>query len=244
MVLSLQKYPTFTLVLANAIVLVSVAKQRRRASGRKQLSYRPILVAVILGVLFAVYFGTGEKRNFIVAGLDRAFVVPAGSTYAVHRAFPERHPFLYFDGSRTLHFFLGLGRNADYSSDYKTVALVASDLMAGIPYSLNTSILGDGWGNFGYLGIEECALILFGVYFLWDRHFARRQQGLPLAPLLAYFVASFATIVNGDLMYILTKQSIIATPMVFIFLARRRRWPTTGAARRSSLRGAGVNLEA
>jgi hypothetical protein len=176
-------------------------------------------LSVIL-VIYAVYYYFGYEGNVISELFDRVFVVTGYGTYVNYLIFPDIHPYLHYYGSTTMNLLLGFGQGTSFSTRYTSPAFIVSLLSGGSVYSMNSSILGDGWANYGFLGVFQCGVVLFGLLLFWDVYLRKRKSNLPLIPLVAFFLGRSYQISNGDLMFMMTKGGLVLAPLIYIYLAR------------------------
>jgi len=220
-VLTLQKGPLFAIAISNIIIKLSMQKKKGRSHlllTRRSKFYVYALSVVL--VVYAVYYYSGYEGNVILELFDRVFVVTGYGAYVNYLIFPDIHPYLYYYGSTTMNLLLGLGQDTSFSTRYTSPAFIVSLLSSGSTYSMNSSILGDGWANYGFLGVFQCALILFGLLVFWDVYLKKRKSNLPLVPLVAFFLGRSYQISNGDLMFMMTKGGLVLAPLIYIYLAR------------------------
>lgn len=224
-ILTLQKGPLFSIAISNIVVKLSM--EYRKAQSRLSLVTRfrfYLYAAFVLLVIYGVYYYSGYEGNVILELFDRIFVVTGYGAYVNYLIFPDIHPHLYYYGSTTMNLLLGFGQNTSFSTRYTSPAFIVSLLSSGSTYSMNSSILGDGWANYGFLGVLQCAVILFGFFVFWDVYLKKKRSNLPLMPLVAFFLGRSYQISNGDLMFMITKGGVVLAPLIYMYLARGGIW--------------------
>jgi hypothetical protein len=177
----------------------------------------------VVGVLYQITVGLQSPVDFLELLVERVVVVPMADTYKHYWVFPDLHPHLNFSGSKILNLFLTGGRAmpAGREAAYK----IASFYTTGVAFNMNTGFLGDCWAQFGYIGVVEGALLIFGVFLFWDIYFLRRGFRIPVVALVAFFLSKPADMLEGGLLYMLIGHGSILAPICYLLLfegGRRR----------------------
>jgi hypothetical protein len=98
---------------------------------------------------------------------------------------------------------------------------IASEILTGAGFNMNTGFIGSGWAEMGYLGGVECALLFFGVFAFWDVMFIKSKSYGPLAILSVYFIGRGDIILNEDLFGMLISGGAVCAPLFIMLLSTR-----------------------
>jgi hypothetical protein len=236
-----QKSPIVTAAIANVVVFVFSQNWR---SGRR----RQLLVGLTVGgagvlaltdYVYKLLGASGDTSASLQLFFERLVVVPMATLYNHFVVFPDLFPYLYYAGSRTLNFFLGAGQSAPGGG--AAAERIASSVLFGFDYNMNTGIVGNGWAQWGYIGVAQGVVIVFGILLFWDILFVRSGIGarIPLAALIAFFAGNISDIFNvgmgnlltsglvfGPIFYVMLFQSELAAAQAAMRSVARRQSPT------------------
>jgi len=215
--LTLAKSPIVIQVIAHAIILISTRRSPRGTTRWMVGMVAP--VAIVLGSLLLVYRAVGFNEGIAAQVFSRFFLEPIWLSYYYFDVFPASHSFTYFGNSHILNLVLAGGLKPNYVTGYIDVARIVAVMASGSAYNANNNILGSGWANFGFVGVAESAIVIFGVCFFWDRVLVRRQSPSRFVPLLAFVISkSLTDMTNSDFVTTLLSTGLIHAPVWFLIL--------------------------
>jgi len=209
------------MVASNAIVLVLSLRLKNKRLPILQSAIGIISVLLLVRFVYQVLGATESFNEAIRLIIERYIAIPMVTTYRHFVVFPDIFTFLYWSNSRTLNLFLGFGQftSTGEASSYQ----IASSILMGHAFNMNTGFLGAGWAEFGYLGIAQSALLIFGSLLCWDIYFCKSRVKIPMPALLAFFLGKIWNIHNGDMMFMLLPGGIILGPAVYSLLFSKER---------------------
>lgn len=217
--LTLQKGVLLTIALSNVSLLILMTKSQDRQHKKITWMRSAKLVGLFMFSLYAVYNILGFEGSVALEFLGRVLIVPGYTIYTQFLIFPEYHPFLYYNGSTTMNWLLGFGQATSLQTEFSSSAFISSKMSTGSTFSMNTNIIGDGWANYGFVGVIECSIILFGILMFWDIHLKKNKPNLPIYPLIAFFIGRMFAIINGDLQFMLTRGGFVLAPLIYLYMA-------------------------
>lgn len=214
--LAFQKAPIVNLVLANLLgILLNLQFLNRRPP-----ILRGILASLIaIFVIDAIYRLLGASDDFLFSLnliYERLAIIPFSTAYNHYVVFPDMHPHTFYNGSRTLNLLLAAGHPT--AGGYLPYYRIASSILYGLPYNMNTGLIGAGWAEQGYLGVLEETGIVFGVLFVWDQVLFNRRSHMLFVVLLPYFLGKIWNIQNSAMLLMLTAGGLILAPLLCLLL--------------------------
>ena len=215
-ILSMQKAPIVILFLSNLVVLIL------NKINKKQLSSELFIMVFryflfILAFIYLVYTLLGFEDGIFFELAGRVIVEPIVTAYAHFVVFPDMHPHTFF-GNSLLFNPLTFFQKPLYLSELKLPYQITSLYATGSAFNMNTSILGDGWANYGYLGIIYSAFIMFGIFFFWDFFLEKKYPNLPKIPLLSYYIGNSIFIINTGAQTVLLAYGMAFIPAIYLML--------------------------
>jgi hypothetical protein len=188
-------------------------------------------VSVLAGIdgVYRMFGASGGPTESLSLLLERLVAIPLSATYYYFYIFPNIHSFTYYATSRTLNLLLAAGHVTPGVAAPQP--FIVSSIVTGSTYNMNVNFVGAGWGEYGYIGVLEGALIVFGALYLWDRYLASRPSTVPTGVLIAFFLGRAWNIVNGDMPYMMLAGGFLAAPFSLLVLTghiggipRKRNW--------------------
>lgn len=213
----LSKAPLTTVVLSNLAVwiMTSYYRQGRIPSIRVVISV--VLIVFLVNALLGLLGATEDLFSTVAAISDRFVVNPMITTYAHYLVFPDLHSHTYWASSRTFNFFLAGGFHP--VSDTQLLSFqIASAILTGTAFNMNTGVIGSGWADLGYLGVVQSVSLTLLPFLLWDLYFAGRVDRIYLVPLVAYFLGRIYNILNLGMGFMLIGGGAILAPIFYLAL--------------------------
>ena len=233
-ILTLEKAPILMMIISSVFLFFASKPTRGKFRFKARTGLSIVAIGCVMFVILVfIYRASGFQENVLTEALGRLVLVPAWATLAHYAAVPIFQDWFYFAGSRTANLFLALGRTPMTSSLTSasgvrwSVPQTVSFLACGTRFDMNCSIVGDGWANFGYAGVAEEALVVFGLLAFWDYFFERKFPNSTKLPILCFFLGHFPPVVNNDVMFLLLGHGFLAFPLFSLWL-----WGAGGTGRR------------
>ena len=220
--LTLQKAPIFVLVLSNLYLFASTYKITARRHFLKYTSF----FLLLLGFVYGLYSFLGFEKNVLFEVVSRIVLLPVDAIYSHFFVFPDIHPFTYYGTSYLANIFLAFSHDVSYLSDIVIPYQIAAYYSTGALFNLNVSITGAGWGEYGYMGIFQSSVLVFGTLAVWDRLLRKKFADIDLSPMIAFFFGTLITFLNVNMQVLLFMHSLVLTPAVFLFIALGKRTAT------------------
>jgi hypothetical protein len=241
-VLIYQKSPIVVVIVGHLAVLL-LTLVSRPIKLRQLLMYGFAATIVAFGLVHGVYVVLGASSSLSESFLllcDRIWGIPMYTTYYHFYIFPDFSEHTRYSMSTTMNLLLGGGKRVDTGGllPYE----VASSIIVGTAFDMNSGFLGSCWAELGYVGVMEGALIIFGVCFLWDVYFLRHRGVSARALLCAFFVGYSFNIVNISLLAMLLPGGLILAPIYTLFLFRSAAGPARFELRKQKLLPANAQL--
>lgn len=211
--------------LAVAVLVVMLAYLFSRDYESKK-SIKLLLKSGFVGVLALASFGIinsilGFEGSIVNAIYERILITPAFTSYGFYWTFPDHHGFLHYGGSRTFNTVFGFMQPVSWSTEFITAPLIASYYFYGAVFNFNTSILGDGYANNGYLGVVQATVVLFGTFAFWDYIFGKKLKYIPYEPVLIYCFAHVIIVLNVGMLTIFG-SGFLLIPAAYILIVQNR----------------------
>lgn len=219
--ISLQKAPHFIMLISTIVVYVYNKEWSR---GFRYLKFSTVMIAIsgvfiFSVVLFRIFGFIGGVGSDI---LGRVFLTPPFTSYAHLEVFPDYHDFVYYGGSRFFNYVFGMNRAPTFSTNYDSISVITGYLHQGAAFNMNSSILGEGWANFGYWGIIQQVLVVYGSLSLWDVILKTQSGYYRIIPLIAFFVGKLFNTLDNGMFGMLFNAGVFLGPLFFIIATRCR----------------------
>jgi hypothetical protein len=220
----LSKFPFLQIALTNMLTWLLCVGVRR---GRWRILIPRIVLAALVTVfvlitLYHLTQGIDDIGELVSVFLGRIFLTPMRTTLAHFVVFPDQHDFMYWSGSRMMHTLLAplSPMNREDLQTYQ----IASYYSMGSIYNMNTGFVGDGWAQFGYTGVAQSALVIFGVFLAADLYFLVRRKGaIPTAALVAFMIGSVGSVMGGAVLPALIGGGVLIGPLFYASLFKDAR---------------------
>jgi len=209
-------------VLSNAILLILADRFQNR--GTRWLSWKWLVIGG-LGVLlatFLVYRTLGAVDDFLTSLqllAERVVVIPVLTAYNHMYVFPDLSPHTYYQGSTLQNLLLAGGQTSITGS--VPAYYIASQILVGYAFNMNTGFVGEGWAAMGYVGVAQTATVVFGLFLVWDRLLLKRSRREVSIILAAFFLGRFDNIQNIGLIGMLVQGGLVAAPLFALLLMRQ-----------------------
>ena len=220
-ILLFAKFNMISLVATNMIVAYITLQSKLKNKIRYKI-WAGLSILFFLFFVNLIYQVLGASENFstsILLLFERFVAIPINTTWNHFVVFPDLHPHTYYSSSRTLNLFLGFGLVGHQELlPYQIVAYI----LTGIVFNMNTGFLGSSWAEMGYVGVLQAAVIIWGIFFLWDSYLIRRQNVIAMPALIGLFLGKIWNINNNDLIFMLIPGGLLFAPVLYILLFKTK----------------------